>query len=236
MQDFLRLHVQGNEGILVRLFEFRVACGVDHPFVAFLFGVHGAGNLKAVLVGIGIVHLVALGQLIAILELDADHGTVLALIGIQDAGRAAHTHGQVGGVLVVFGDGGGVIAAADVLVVLVLGGLVVLGVALGVQRGGGHVLDAPQLTGVHGHIAADLQLAAIADAGFGLGVEHGDGNAARDAHVLGARAGDGLRIDHMAGGALLLGLQLHAQRAGQPTDGLVAQLDGDVLRRAAQSR
>ena len=232
------LQLQCDHRVGGRLLQLTVAGGVQHPALAVvvLLQVDGARHLKAFLIGIGISGLVAVGHFVAVLQSDVDHRAVVPHIALQDRGRAAHVDGHLRGLLFILGHGLGLVAA-DILVVLVLGGFVVRGVALGIGCGGGHVLHAAQLVGLDHHFTGHHDIAvrrAIRDRRLRVGVEHRDGHASRDAHALRACAGDGLGIDHVSRGLRLLGLQRHAPRADQLADGGTGQIHQRLLRAVLQ--
>ena len=125
--------------------------------------------------------------------------------------------------MVACGPGPRVISAAHVLVRLLAGGLVVAGVALGIQRGGSHVVHTAGLVRVDGHVSGRSNAAAGRDGRAGFTGQHRYGGAAGNAHIPGAGAGNRLGIDHMTGGLFRFGLQHQVEVVAQGADDLVGQ-------------
>ena len=208
--------------------------GVGGLHIIFGFAVHGlginldfAGLFLALIVGIGPGGLVrARGDLPAVPGRDPDNVLVGGILCELRARVGLHL--QL--LAQVYGLSG--FAACGVLFFLFACIGVGVGVAVAVQRragGGGH---APCLAGIHGHVSGHRHLRAAVHSGSGAGVQNGNSHAARDAHILGPRAGNGLGADDVLIGHVL-GHQLHIQVGNQRFDGFVAQLGSGGVQRAA---
>ena len=205
--------------------------GIDIIAVVILLDGDGVDDLNALVVAVARRGLVILGQAIAVIGFDVDFRLDAVQVVGFDLGGAAG--GGVQGHALALHLGSGLVAAAGVLGLI--GGLVVVGVATGVDGGGGHIVDLAVLHGVHGHFAGDVDVAAaVGHAGDGVGVDDGQRHGARDAHVLRAGAGDGLGVDDVlvAGG---LGLQHHIHMVGEAADGGIGQRDRALLGGGAQA-
>ena len=238
-QVLLELDVEADVEVLflvvVQKLDARALGGDHQVVVAVLLQRHGVDHFVTVGVGVG-SNDALVRQLVALLERDVQ-AAVLTVAELHAAARAAGDHGHhavlAGDALLRRG------AAAGLRVLGVARALVVVGLAVRVHRGGGVRADAARLLGVHYQraVVGDVDglggILAVGNLGLRGQVRHGDGQAARAAGLLRARAGDGLGGDDVPVGDGLA-LELHVQLAQGLVDHFVGHGDRRFLQQAAQ--
>ena len=190
-QDFLRLNDQFDRRLAGYFLQFIILIDIHNPFVSALFRGRGAGNFRAVLLGIGIVHHIPVRHGVAVLHGDIELRPVIRHVRLQDGCGSARTDAQLGRFGFVDGGGHRFAAAADIFAGSVFGFLVVGRFALGVQCGGCDVFHAAQLVRLNRDVTHDRKLSgrapgAVRHSGAGFRVQDCNSDASGNPHALSA--------------------------------------------------